>query len=80
MFSLKIIKLNWYLMRGEINMPMSKKEMQRQMAEKEAQMQNIVKNRDWNALFALDENGDFSRVILYFKFNAVGMLIRKGSI
>ena len=67
-------------MRGEINMPMSKKEMQRQMAEKEAQMQNIVKNRDWNALFALDENGDFSRVILYFKFNAVGMLIRKGSI
>ena len=67
-------------MRGEINMPMSKKEMQRQMAEKEAQMQNIVKNRDWNALFALDENGDFSRVILYFKFNAVGILIRKGSI
>ena len=61
-------------------MPMSKKEMQRQMAEKEAQMQNIVKNRDWNALFALDENGDVSRVILYFKFNAVGMLIRKGSI
>ena len=80
MFSLKIIKLNWYLMRGEINMPMSKKEMQRQWAEKEAQMHNIVKNRDWNALFALDENGDFSRVILYFKFNAVGMLIRKGSI
>lgn len=36
-------------------MPMSKKEMQRQMAEKEAQMENIVKNRDWNALFALDE-------------------------
>lgn len=67
-------------MRGEIDMPMSKKEMQRQMAEKEAQMQNIVKNRDWNALFALDENGDFSRVILYFKFNAVGILIRKGSI
>ena len=80
MFPLKIIKLNWYLMRGEIDMPMSKKEMQRQMAEKEAQMQNIVKNRDWNALFALDENGDFSRVILYFKFNAVGILIRKGSI
>ena len=80
MISLKIIKLNWYLMRGEIDMPMSKKEMQRQMAEKEAQMQNIVKNRDWNALFALDENGDFSRVILYFKFNAVGILIRKGSI
>ena len=80
MFSLKIIKLNWYLMRGEIKMPMSKKEMQRQMAEKEAQIQNIVKNRDWNALFALDENGDFSRVILYFKFNAVGILIRKGSI
>lgn len=48
--------------------------------EREAQMQNIVKNRDWNALFALDENGDFSRVILYFKFNAVGILIRKGSI
>lgn len=44
-------------------MPMSKKEMQRQMAEKEAQMQNIVKNRDWNALFALDENGDFSWVL-----------------
>jgi len=42
--------------------------------------ENIVKNRDWNALFALDENGDFSRVILYFKFNAVGILIRKGSI
>ena len=44
-------------------MPMSKKEMQRQMAEKEAQMENIVKNRDWNALFALDENGDFSWVL-----------------
>lgn len=66
--------------KGEIKMPMSKKELQKRWAEKEAQIQNIVKNRDWNALFALDENGDFSRVILYFKFNAVGMLIRKGSI
>lgn len=66
--------------KGEIKMPMSKKELQKRWAEKEAQIQNIVKNRDWNALFALDENGDFSRVILYFKFNAVGILIRKGSI
>lgn len=41
-------------------MPMSKKEMQRRWAEKEAQMQNIIKNRDWNALFAMDENDDFS--------------------
>lgn len=41
-------------------MPMSKKEMQRQWAEKEAQIQNIIKNRDWNALFAMDENDDFS--------------------
>lgn len=41
-------------------MPMSKKEMQRRWAEKETQMQNIIKNRDWNALFALDENDDFS--------------------
>ena len=47
-------------MRGEIKVPMSKKEMQRQWAEKEAQMHNIVKNRDWNALFAMDENDDFS--------------------
>lgn len=41
-------------------MPMSKKEMQRRWAEKEAQKQNIIKNRDWNALFAMDENDDFS--------------------
>ena len=41
-------------------MPMSKKEMQRRWAEKEAQRQNIIKNRDWNALFAMDENDDFS--------------------
>lgn len=41
-------------------MPISKKEMRRRWAEKEAQMQNIIKNRDWNALFALDENDDFS--------------------
>ena len=41
-------------------MPISKKEMQRQWAEKEAQMKNIIKNRDWNALFAMDENDDFS--------------------
>ena len=41
-------------------MPMSKKEMQRRWAEKEAQIKNIVKNRDWNALFAMDENDDFS--------------------
>ena len=41
-------------------MPMSKKEMQRRWAEKEAQMQNIIQNRDWNALFAMDENDDFS--------------------
>ncbi len=47
-------------MRGKIKMPMSKKEMQRQWAEKEAQMHNIVKNRDWNALFAIDKNNDFS--------------------
>ena len=47
-------------MRGEIKMPISKKEMQRQWAEKEAQMKNIIKNRDWNALFAMDENDDFS--------------------
>ena len=31
-----------------------------QMSEKEAQKQNIIKNRDWNALFELDENDDFS--------------------
>lgn len=37
-------------------MPMSKKELQKQWAEKEAQIQNIIKNRDWNALFAMDEN------------------------
>ena len=24
------------------------------------QMQNIIKNRDWNALFSMDENDDFS--------------------
>ena len=47
-------------MRGEIKMPMSKKEMQRQRTEKETQKQNIIKNRDWNALFAMDENDDFS--------------------
>ena len=41
-------------------MPISKKEMQRRWAEKEAQMQNIIKNRDWNALFSMDENDDFS--------------------
>lgn len=41
-------------------MPISKKEMQRRWAEKEAQMQNIIKNRDWNALFAMDESDDFS--------------------
>lgn len=41
-------------------MPMSKKEIQRRWAEKKAQMQNIIKNRDWNALFAMDENDDFS--------------------
>ena len=40
-------------------MPISKKEMQRRWAEKEAQMQNIIKNRDWSALFAMDENDDF---------------------
>jgi len=41
-------------------MPISKKEMQRRWAEKEAQKQNIIKNRDWNALFTLDKNDDFS--------------------
>lgn len=41
-------------------MPMSKKEIQKQWEEKEAHMQNIIKNRDWNALFSLDENDDFS--------------------
>ncbi len=30
------------------------------MSEKEEQMQNIIKNQDWNALFAMDENDDFS--------------------
>lgn len=30
------------------------------MSEKEAQMRNIIKNRDWDALFAMDENDDFS--------------------
>ena len=44
-------------------MPMSKKEMQRQWAEKEARIQNIVKNRDWNALFAMDGNDDFTRTL-----------------
>lgn len=41
-------------------MPMSKKEIQKQWEEKEAHMQNIIENRDWNALFSLDENDDFS--------------------
>ena len=41
-------------------MPISKKETQRRWEEKEAQRQNIIKNRDWNALFAMDENDDFS--------------------
>ena len=41
-------------------MPMSKKEMQRQWEEKTAQMRNIMKNRDWNALFAMEGNDDFS--------------------
>ena len=41
-------------------MPISKKEMQRQLAEKEAQMQNTIKNRDWNALFEMNESDDFS--------------------
>jgi len=39
---------------------MSKQEMQRLQAEKEALKQNIIKNRDWNALYELDENDDFS--------------------
>ena len=34
--------------------------MQRRWAEKEAQKQSIIKNRDWDALFAMDENEDFS--------------------
>lgn len=50
-------------MRGKIKMPMSKKDMQRRWAEKEAKMQNIIKNLDWNALFAMDENDDFSRTL-----------------
>ena len=41
-------------------MPISKKEIQRYWTEKEVQMQNIIKNRDWNALFSMDENDDFS--------------------
>lgn len=41
-------------------MSISKGEMQRQWAEKEALKQNIINNRDWNALFALNENEDFS--------------------
>ena len=41
-------------------MPMSKKEIQRRWAEKEVHKQSIIKNRDWNALFAMDENDDFS--------------------
>ena len=41
-------------------MPMSKKDIQRRWAEKEAYKQSIIKNRDWNALFAMDENDDFS--------------------
>lgn len=44
-------------------MPMSKKDMQRRWAEKEAKMQNIIKNLDWNALFAMNENDDFSRTL-----------------
>lgn len=51
---------NRNLMRGKIKMPMSKKDMQRRWAEKEAKMQNIIKNLEWNALFAMDENDDFS--------------------
>ena len=41
-------------------MPISKKEILRHWTEKEVQMQNIIKNRDWNALFSMDENDDFS--------------------
>lgn len=48
-------------------MPMSKKDMQRRWAEKEAKMQNIIKNLDWNALFAMDENDDFSRTYFVTK-------------
>ena len=44
----------------EIKMPISKKEILRHWTEKEVQMQNIIKNRDWNALFSMDENDDFS--------------------
>lgn len=41
-------------------MPLSKKEMHRRWVEKETQMQNIIKNRDWNGLFTLDKNDEFS--------------------
>ena len=43
-----------------VNELISKKEIQRHWTEKEVQMQNIIKNRDWNALFSMDENDDFS--------------------
>lgn len=33
------------------------------MSKKEAQMPNIIKNRDWSALFAMDENDDFSHTL-----------------
>ena len=35
-------------------------EIEIKMSNKETQMQNIINNRDWNALFAMDENDDFS--------------------
>ena len=35
-------------------------EIEIEMSNKETQMQNIINNRDWNALFAMDENDDFS--------------------
>lgn len=44
-------------------MPISKKEMQKQWVEKEEQKQNIIKNRDWNALFELNENDEFSWIL-----------------
>ena len=35
-------------------------EIEIEMSNKETQMQNIINNRDWNALFAMDKNDDFS--------------------
>ena len=47
-------------MGGKSKMPLSKKEMQRRWEEKTARIQAIIKDQDWDALFAMDESDDLS--------------------